>query len=106
MAPRDTAAEALARRPASPFVTEVRPPSDDVVPLADIEPGRRVELVSFGAALDRSFCDQLLAYGVQPRHAIDVLQQQPMTVIVCDHVELALETAVARLIDVRPLLPR
>jgi hypothetical protein len=32
---------------------------------------------------------------------LKVLQQQPMTVVVCDHVELALEAPVARMMQVR-----
>jgi len=40
--------------------------------------------------------EQLHAYGLSAPHPVKVLQQQPMTVILCDHVELALEHEVAR----------
>ncbi len=101
MATRDTLAEALALAAPATAVTEVRPPRHEIVPLADVEPGRRVEFVGFDRALDRGFREQLLAYGLQHRQVIEVLQQVPMTVVVCDHVELALEPAVARLVEVR-----
>ncbi len=66
-----------------------------------VEPGRTVEFAGFAEGLDAGFREQLLAYGVQPRQMLSVLQQAPMTVVVCDHVELALETSVARMIQVR-----
>jgi hypothetical protein len=73
-----------------------------VTTLDRVEPGLTVELQGFAESLDGAFRDQLLAYGVQPQQRIRVLQQSPMTVIVCDHVELALEGQVARMMEVRP----
>jgi Fe2+ transport system protein FeoA len=70
-----------------------------------VAPGATVVLVGFAAALDRSASDELLSYGFQPHHVLEVVQQQPMTVVLCDHVELALEHAVARLIEVRSPAP-
>ena len=72
-----------------------------LLPLDRVEPGRTVEFVGFGEGLEAAFRDQLLAYGLQPRHPLKVLQQLPMTVVLCDHVELALESPVARLMRVR-----
>jgi hypothetical protein len=66
-----------------------------------VAPGRTVEFEGFADGLDAGFRDQLLAYGVQPKQLLKVLQQQPMTVVVCDHVELALEAPVARMMQVR-----
>ena len=39
---------------------------------------------------------KLVVHRLPAPHAVRVLQQQPMTVVLCDHVELALEHAVAR----------
>jgi hypothetical protein len=86
---------------------EDRPASQSAAPAAraltldQVEPGRAVEFMGFAPGLDPAFRDQLLAYGVQPTHMLKVLQHAPMTVIVCDHVELALEAPVARMIEVR-----
>lgn len=70
-------------------------------PLDTVVPGCAVELADFGAELDAAFREQLLAYGLHPGQRLEVLQQLPMTVILCDHVELALEAPVARMIGVR-----
>jgi hypothetical protein len=66
-----------------------------------VVPGRTVEFDGFVEGLDAGFREQLLAYGVQPKQLLKVLQQAPMTVVVCDHVELALEASVARMMQVR-----
>lgn len=58
--------------------------------------GRMVHLAEFGDDIDPLQREQLHAYGLSPAHAVRVLQQQPMTVILCDHVEIALEHSVAR----------
>jgi hypothetical protein len=42
--------------------------------------------------------EQLTAYGLAESRPLKVLQQRPMTVILADEVELALEHAVARYI--------
>ena len=64
--------------------------------LCDIAPGERVEFLRFDASLDASLRDRLVAYGISPRHPIDVVQQHPLTIVVCDHAEIALEAVVAR----------
>lgn len=58
--------------------------------------GRRVHVADFGEDIDPLQREQLHAYGLSAPHTVQVLQQQPMTVILCDHVEIALEHAVAR----------
>ncbi len=58
--------------------------------------GREVRIADFGDDIDPLQREQLHAYGLSAPHAVRVLQQQPMTVVLCDHVELALEHAVAR----------
>ena len=69
--------------------------------LADIAPGESVEFVGYDATLDPMLRDRLLAYGLAPSQRLDVLQQTPLTIVVCDHAELALEAAVARTMRVR-----
>lgn len=69
--------------------------------LADIAPGERVEFVGFDATIDPSVRDRLFAYGLALARRLEVLQQQPLTIVLCDHAELALEAAVARSMLVR-----
>jgi Fe2+ transport system protein FeoA len=69
--------------------------------LCDVAPGERVQLVDFDATIDSSLRDRLIAYGVRASQPLDVVQQRPLTIVVCDHAELALEAAVARAIRVR-----
>jgi hypothetical protein len=58
--------------------------------------GSHVHLDEFGDEIDALQREQLLAYGLTVPHTLTVLQQQPMTVVLCDHMELALEHCVAR----------
>ena len=58
--------------------------------------GSEVSLSDFDEALDPLQREQLLAYGLSQHHTIRVLQQKPMTIVLCDHVEIALEHDVAR----------
>ena len=69
--------------------------------LCDIAPGERVDFVGFDATIDPSLRDRLLAYGLSTAQPLDVVQQRPLTIVVCDHAELALEAAVARAMKVR-----
>ncbi|MDR3213860.1 MAG: ferrous iron transport protein A [Azoarcus sp.] len=57
--------------------------------------GSRVRLSEFGEEIDPLQREQLHAYGLSAPQAITVLQQRPMTVVLCDHMELALEHVVA-----------
>ena len=68
------------------------------LPLAFIPPGQQVSLAGFGDEIDPLQREQLTAYGLAESRPIRVLQQRPMTVILADEVELALEHAVARYI--------
>ena len=63
--------------------------------------GRRVRLAEFGEEIDPLQREQLLAYGLSGAQSITVLQQRPMTVVLCEHMELALEHAVAQHIWVK-----
>lgn len=69
--------------------------------LADVAPGESVRFVGFDATIDASLRDRLLAYGLAPAQPLEVLQQRPLTIVVCDHAEIALEAAVARAMRVR-----
>ena len=66
------------------------------LPLAFIAPGTVVFLTAFGEEIDPLQREQLTAYGLAEARPMKVLQQRPMTIILADEVELALEHAVAR----------
>lgn len=68
------------------------------LPLAFIPPGQEVRLAGFGDEIDPLQREQLTAYGLAESRPLKILQQRPMTVILADEVELALEHAVARYI--------
>lgn len=73
------------------------------LPLAFIPPGTDVRLAALGDEIDPLQREQLTAYGLAENRPLRVLQQRPMTVILADEVELALEHAVARHIWVEKL---
>jgi Fe2+ transport system protein FeoA len=60
-----------------------------------VEAGATVRLAEPEASLDSTFREHLAAYGLVPGHRVTVLAQRPMTLVLCDHVELALEREVA-----------
>ncbi|MBL8418816.1 MAG: ferrous iron transport protein A [Dechloromonas sp.] len=66
------------------------------LPLAFISPGSEVCLAAFGEEIDPLQREQLTAYGLAESRPLKVLQQKPMTVILADEVELALEHGIAR----------
>jgi Fe2+ transport system protein FeoA len=57
--------------------------------------GQRVRLAELGEEIDPLQREQLLAYGLVAQQPLTVLQQRPMTVVLCEHMELALEHGVA-----------
>ena len=63
--------------------------------LIGVPVGSKIRLAEFDPALDPLQREQLLAYGLSVGHPLEVLQQNPLTVVLCDHVEIALEHAVA-----------
>lgn len=71
------------------------------VPLSVLLPGIDAEVDGIEEAIDAAQREQLIAYGLAPTRPLRVLQQRPMTVIMIDEVELALEDSVARRIWVR-----
>ena len=58
--------------------------------------GRMVRITDSGDEIDPLQREQLHAYGLSAAQAVKVLQQTPMTVLLCEHVELAIEHEVAR----------
>lgn len=66
------------------------------LPLAFIPAGTEVLLAAMGDEIDAHQREQLTAYGLAPNRPLKVLQQRPMTVILADEVELAVEHVVAR----------
>ncbi len=72
------------------------PQHDARIPLAFIAPGSEVRLAGLGQEIDPLQREQLTAYGLAENRTLRVLQQKPMTVILADEVELALEHTVAR----------
>ena len=72
------------------------------LPLAFITPGSTVLLAELGPEIDPNQREQLTAYGLAPQRPLVVLQHRPMTVILADEVELAVEHSVARHIWVIP----
>ncbi|MBS0511954.1 MAG: ferrous iron transport protein A [Proteobacteria bacterium] len=71
-------------------------PAHERIRLTGTPVGRLVHIAEFGDDIDPLQREQLHAYGLSTTHPVRVLQQQPMTVILCDHVEIALEHVVAR----------
>jgi Fe2+ transport system protein FeoA len=78
---------------------------DARVALAFIRPGTEVRLALIAEDIDPLQREQLLAYGLAKGRSIRVLQQQPMTVILADELELALENSVARHLWVEQIAP-
>ncbi|GAB1368765.1 hypothetical protein MASR1M42_13150 [Azonexus hydrophilus] len=72
------------------------PHHDARLPLAFIPPGEEVRLAGLGDEIDALQREQLTAYGLAENRPLRVLQQKPMTVILAEEVELALEHSVAR----------
>ncbi|ANQ83748.1 ferrous iron transport protein A [Azoarcus olearius] len=71
-------------------------PAHERIRLTGTPVGRQARIADFGDGIDPLQREQLHAYGLSAPHQVTVLQQQPMTVVLCDHVELALEHEVAR----------
>ena len=66
------------------------------LPLAFIPAGSEVRLIAIGQEIDAHQREQLTAYGLAAGRPLRILQQRPMTVILAEEVELALEHGVAR----------
>jgi Fe2+ transport system protein FeoA len=78
-------------------------PSDHIarVPLSFLLPGVEARVEDIDDAVEATQREQLVAYGLAPDRPLVVLQQRPMTIVMVDEVELALEASVARHVWVR-----
>jgi Fe2+ transport system protein FeoA len=63
--------------------------------LADVPAGATVRLAEHEPSLEPAFREHLSAYGLVPGHLVTIVAHKPMTVVLCDHVELALEATIA-----------
>jgi Fe2+ transport system protein FeoA len=74
--------------------------SETAQTLVDITPGTKAQVIGFlpGMPLDRQ--TMLLAYGVAPGYWVRVVCHSPVTVLEVENTELALESGLARLIQV------
>lgn len=82
-------------RPSSP-----QPIPDRVNTLAATPVGSWVRVVGFRPGLAGERRNQLQSYGVAPGHAVKVLQHVPVTVLLIEQFELALEREMAALVEV------
>jgi len=73
-------------------------PADHIarVPLSFLLPGVQARVEDIDEAVSPTQREQLVAYGLAPNRPLVVLQQRPMTIVMIDEVELALECSVAR----------
>ena len=67
--------------------------------IADLSPGMEARIVSLQAVHELRR-EQLMAYGLAPGSCVQVLQHNPATILMVDHMELAVEDDVARRITV------
>jgi Fe2+ transport system protein FeoA len=66
------------------------------VPLSFLLPGVQARVEDIDDRIDPTQREQLVAYGLSSNRPLVVLQQHPMTIVMIDEVELALEGSVAR----------
>ena len=66
------------------------------VPLSFLLPGAKARVDTLDDDIDTTQREQIIAYGLAPGRPLTVLQQHPMTLVMIDEVELALEDSVAR----------
>ncbi|MDH3460109.1 MAG: ferrous iron transport protein A [Burkholderiaceae bacterium] len=83
----------------------MRPSTGNIapVPLSALQAGTQVCVDYLDDAIDPTQREQLTAYGLAPDQPLVVLQQRPMTIVMIDQLELALETSVVRHVWVHPM---
>lgn len=74
--------------------------------LADVSPGSRAEVGGFLPGLSSERQAHLHAYGLAPGIWVQVKQQRPVTVILVDQTEIALEAELACQIRINQVAPR
>jgi Fe2+ transport system protein FeoA len=73
--------------------------------LIDVPPGFRAKLANYSRFIPTDRYAQLLAYGLVPGHWIKVLQHSPVTVVLVEHTEVALEDDLACEVLVEDMQP-
>jgi Fe2+ transport system protein FeoA len=71
--------------------------------LLEFSPGAAVVVQDFRPSLNHEDRSHLLAWGIAPGTELRVLAHQPVTRLLIEHAELAIESQVAQSILVRPL---
>lgn len=67
--------------------------------LAQVRPGQKVRVSGYGQ-MKPVYRQHLRAYGLYPGSMLLVLAQNPVTMVLVDHTELAFETELARQVQV------
>jgi Fe2+ transport system protein FeoA len=68
--------------------------------LAQVKPGRMVQVKGFLPGISSARTWHLQSYGVVPGCWLRVIQQSPVTIVQVEHLELALENGLAAFIQV------
>lgn len=77
-----------------------REPAQRQTTLVEIRPGYLARVTGFGPEISPERRAQLLSYGVIPGRFIKVIQHMPVTILEVENTELALESGLARTIQV------
>jgi Fe2+ transport system protein FeoA len=64
--------------------------------LADVPPGGKAEITGFSAGFPADRRAYLQAYGLVENYWVQVVQHSPVTIVKLDHIELALESDLAK----------
>jgi len=73
----------------------------DRTTLAEVSPGCKAKVVGFSDEFPLDQRAYLQAYGLVPNHWVQVVQHSPVTIVRLDNLELALESDIARGIQVQ-----
>jgi Fe2+ transport system protein FeoA len=74
----------------------------DDAPLTAAALGAQVVVARFADGISTHHLEQLMSYGLAEGRTIAVLRHRPMTVVLVDHTELALEHGIAACVRVVP----
>ena len=75
----------------------------DETTLAEVSPGSKAEVIGFSEEFPPDQRAYLQAYGLVPNHWVQVVQHSPVTIVRLDNLELALESDIARGIQVQKI---
>jgi Fe2+ transport system protein FeoA len=71
-----------------------------MVDLASVPPGCCAQVLAYTPQVSSERQAQLSAYGLAPGYRVRVVQHKPVTIVQVEHLELALETELARGVQV------